>query len=169
MIGLRRRRRLLWAVWLAMGLGILALVGCGGADNPATATPTTNRTPAITVQDAWVRATTGTEPGQMTAAYLTLINTLAHDERLIGARAEGAGAVEIHETTMQGEMMHMAPVSGVDVAAGAAVTLAPGGLHLMLLDLDRALAPGDTVALTLIFESGLELLVEAPVRPLVQE
>lgn len=169
MIGLRRSRLHPWAVWMVIGLGILALAGCGGADNPATATPTAGGTPAITVQDAWVRATTGTEPGQTTAAYLTLVNTLPHDERLIGARAEGAGAVEIHETTMQGEMMHMAPVSGVDVAAGASVALAPGGLHLMLLDLDRALVPDDTVVLTLIFESGLELLVEAPVRPLVQE
>ena len=104
----------------------------------------------------------------MTAAYLTLRNDSAQDERLIAVRADGAGAVEMHETTRQGEVMQMQPVEGIDVPAGGQVALAPGGLHLMLLDPAESLGPGDTIAVALEFASGLALPVEAEVRPLAE-
>lgn len=153
-----------------------ALAACGGKDSAtpaatptATADTAADAAPAVTVTEAWVRATPGDRAGQMTGGFLTLRNTGAQAERLIQARANGAGAVEIHATTQHGDVMQMAPVEGVDLPAGESVTLAPGGVHLMLLDLAGPLAPGDTVALTLVFASGLELAVEAEVRPLAAE
>lgn len=147
----------------------LALAACSDDEPPLTPTPPDDATgPAMTALDAWVRATPGDGAGQMTAAYLTLRNGGAQDERLIAVRAEGVGAVEMHETTRQGEVMQMQPVARIDVPAGGDVTLAPGGLHLMLLDLAGPLAPGDTVSLTLEFASGVALPVEAEVRPLAE-
>lgn len=159
----RWRAALRAAPYFMLAAGLL-LAGCGQGDPPPTPTPPAES--AVTARDAWVRATPGDEAGQMTAAYLTLSSAGAQDERLIAARAEGAGVVEIHETTRQGEVMQMQPVEGIDLPAGAEVALAPGGLHLMLHDLAGPLAPGDTVTLTLEFASGLTLTVEAEVRPL---
>lgn len=161
------------AASLALLAGMLALAGCGGGDASAparapieTLSPAAEADPAVLVTEAWVRATPGDSAGQMTGAFLTLRNSGPQAERLVQARAKGAGAVEIHETAAQGDVMRMSPVEGVDLPAGASVALAPGGLHLMLLDLAGPLAPGDTVSLTLVFASGLELEVEAEVRPL---
>lgn len=152
--------------FLVAALSALALAGCAGKEPPPATAPAG---PPVSAAGAWVRATPGQGAGQMTAAYLTLRSAGTQAERLIGARAEGAGAVEIHQTTRQGEVMRMAPVDGVDLPAGGTVALEPGGLHLMLLDLAGPLAPGDVVALTLVFESGLELPVQAEVRPLGSE
>lgn len=164
-----RWRAALRAAPFFMLIAGLALAGCAGDEPAPTPTaPADTAESTVTARDVWVRATPGDGAGQMTGAYLTLSNTGAQDERLIAVRAEGAGAVEIHETTHEGEIMHMQPVDGIDVPAGGEVALAPGGLHLMLLDLAEPLAPGDTVMLTLEFASGLTVPVEAEVRPLAE-
>jgi len=62
--------------------------------------------------------------------------------------------------------MRMRPIDGVEIPAGGSVELKPGGLHIMLLDVQRDLEPGQTVTLKLDFESGRSLVVDAPVRPL---
>lgn len=156
------------APFFMLAAGLL-LAACGQDDPPPTPTPPAESAgAAVTARDAWVRATPGDEAGQMTAAYLTLTSVGAQNERLIAARADGAGVVEIHETARQGEVMQMQPVDGIDLPAGGEVALAPGGLHLMLHDLAGPLAPGDTVTLTLEFASSLTLTVEAEVRPLAE-
>lgn len=165
----RRWRAPRFAALIVALIAGLGLAGCSEEDPALTPTPPADASgPAVTALDAWVRATPGDAAGQMTAAYLTLRNDGAQDERLIAVRADGAGAVEMHETTRQGEVMQMQPVEGIDVPAGGQVALAPGGLHLMLLDLAEPLAPGDTLGLTLEFASGLALPVEAEVRPLAE-
>jgi copper(I)-binding protein len=53
---------------------------------------------------------------------------------------------------------------GIPVPAGESVTLEPGGLHVMLMGLSKPLAEGETAPLTLRFESGAEIAVDAPIR-----
>ena len=60
--------------------------------------------------------------------------------------------------------MKMRPVKSIPVPAGGTVELKPGGYHIMLLDLKKDLKPGDTVPVTLSFEHGGELRIEAAVR-----
>ncbi|MGQ9887113.1 MAG: copper chaperone PCu(A)C [Aggregatilineales bacterium] len=99
------------------------------------------------------------------AVYMTLENRGANADRLVAARTDAAGTVEIHETQMDGGMMRMRPLeNGLEIPASGRVMLEPGGYHVMLLDLPRDLLPGEAIALTLVFESGLELVVGAPVR-----
>ena len=63
--------------------------------------------------------------------------------------------------------MRMRQISGVDLPAGVAVELKPGGYHLMLMDLKQPVLPNSTVPLTLLFkdargvESKLDLSVTA--------
>lgn len=63
-------------------------------------------------------------------------------------------------------MMHMRKVDQIPVSAGGTTELAPGGYHVMLMDLVNPLEPGQSVALTLTFEKAGELTVNAEVRAL---
>ena len=104
----------------------------------------------VVVKDAWVRTTV---PGQKgTGAFMSL--TAKSDLRLVGVSSPVAGVAEVHEMTMSGDVMHMRAVSGVDLPAGKAVALQPGGFHVMLLDLKTALPKNATVPLTLLFKDA---------------
>ena len=73
--------------------------------------------------------------------------------------------MEIHETTMDGDVMHMQQVSGgIEIPANGQVELKPGGLHVMLIGLTRDLNPGETFPVTLQFENAGAVTVEAEVR-----
>jgi periplasmic copper chaperone A len=116
---------------------------------------------AIEIGHPWSRAA----PANITGAgFLTLTNTGSTPDRLIGARAEIARTVEIHNHTMDNGVMRMRPVDGIDIAPGATVTLAPGGYHIMLIGLKQALVQGNRVPLTLIFEKAGEVQVELAVE-----
>jgi copper(I)-binding protein len=68
---------------------------------------------------------------------------------LVGASSPVAGRVEVHEMRMEGGTMKMREVGKLELPAGKPVKLAPGGYHLMLLDLKKPLPPGTVVPLTL--------------------
>ena len=104
----------------------------------------------VTVKDAWVRTTV---PGQKgTGAFMSI--TAKSDLRLVGASSAVAGVTEVHEMKMNGDIMQMRAVSGVDLPAGKVVALQPGGFHVMLLDLKTALPKNATVPLTLLFKDA---------------
>ncbi|UFN50382.1 copper chaperone PCu(A)C [Roseomonas sp. OT10] len=100
------------------------------------------------------------------AGYLTLRNGGSEADRLVGASSPAAREVQIHVTREENGVMRMRPVEAVDLPPGQEVALAPGGLHLMLLAIDRPFRVGDRVPLTLRFaragEVTVELSVDAP-------
>jgi periplasmic copper chaperone A len=99
----------------------------------------------ITVSGAWVR---GTVQGQTaTGAYMQLRS--ADGATLLGADSPAAGIVEIHEMRMEGNTMRMRGVDKLELPAGQAVELKPGGYHVMLMDLKAPLKKGDTVPIKL--------------------
>jgi copper(I)-binding protein len=102
--------------------------------------------------------------GVTSAVYLVIHNRGSEVDRLIAARSPVAVAVELHRTTMEGGMMTMTPVAAIEAPAGGRVELKPGGPHIMLIGLTRALAPGDRVPLTLEFERSGVQSIEATVR-----
>lgn len=105
--------------------------------------------------------------GAVTGAFMLIENSTGTAERLVSASVSEdiASVVEIHETTLdENDVMQMRPVEGIEVPANGSVELKPGGYHIMLIDLQNALNPGDTVMLTLTFESGTTLSVDAEVR-----
>jgi len=102
----------------------------------------------VVVKDAWIR---GTVPGQSaTGAFMEL--TGKSSARLVAAESPAAKSVEVHNMTMEGGVMKMFPVDGVDVPAGKTVKLAPGGYHIMMTGLQKALNAGEKVPLKLTFE-----------------
>ena len=105
----------------------------------------------ILVQDAWVRATV---PGQRaTGAFMTL--TAREGATLVGASSAVAGVTQVHEMRLEAGVMKMRAVTGgLDLPAGLAVELKPGGYHVMLMDLKAPLEVGTIVALTLLFTNA---------------
>ena len=104
----------------------------------------------VEVRDAWVRSTV---PGQKgTGAFMTL--TAKDGTRLVGVSTPVAGVAEVHEMKLEGDVMKMRALPGLDLPAGKAVELKPGGYHLMLMDLKQPLARGVDVPVTLIFKDA---------------
>jgi len=120
----------------------------------------------VGVAGAWVRGTVTAQ--KATGAFMTL--TAPADMRLVGASSPVAGVTEVHEMKMEGDLMTMRPIDGLNLPAGAPVELKPGGYHIMLMGLKGPLAEGEQVSITLKLESadGLvsEQVVEAPVHAL---
>lgn len=102
----------------------------------------------VSVRDAWVRATV---PQQKATGAFMSINA-AQDARLIEAKSPLAGLVEIHEMRMENNVMRMRAVAGLELPAGRAIELKPGGYHVMLMDLKQQVKEGDTVPITLVVE-----------------
>ena len=125
-----------------------------------------NASAQTTVKDAWVRGTVAQQ--KATGAFMKL--TSAQGGKLVSVASPAAGVVEIHEMAMEGDVMKMRAVQGVDLPAGKAVELKPGGYHVMLMDLKQQAKVGSSLALTLIIEGNdgqrETLVVNAPVKAL---
>ncbi|WP_396268015.1 copper chaperone PCu(A)C [Ideonella sp.] len=119
-----------------------------------------------TVKDAWVRGTVAQQ--KATGAFMTLTN--AQGGKLLSAASPVAGVVEVHEMKMDGNVMKMAAIPSLDLPAGKAVELKPGGYHVMLMDLKQPLKDGESVPLTLTIQGkdGKKETVEvkAPIKAL---
>ena len=119
-----------------------------------------------TVKEPWVRGTVAQQ--KATGMFAQITSTAGG--KLVSASSPVAGVVEIHEMAMDNNVMKMRAVPGLDLPAGKAVELKPGGYHVMLLDLKQQLKAGDTVPVTLVIEGkdGKKETVEvkAPVKAL---
>ena len=107
----------------------------------------------FTFSDVQLRASTAGMPSS--AAYLKIINNGVSDDRLIAAKAAIAQRVEIHSMEMDNGVMRMRTINGgLFIAAGESVTLAPGGLHIMLMGLTTDLVPDTKHEIILVFEKA---------------
>lgn len=103
---------------------------------------------AVRVTDAWARATV---PGQKVAGvYMQIISPI--DSRLVAVSAPVAKQAEVHSMKMEDGTMKMRPLKALDLPAGTAVKLEPGGLHVMLFGVESPLAVGQQFPLTLTVE-----------------
>lgn len=115
----------------------------------------------IVVANPWVREP---PPGRTVAAgYLEIHNRGGQARALIAAQSPNASRVEMHTMTHADGMMRMREVEAVEVPAGGTAKLEPGGLHLMLFDIDTA-EIGNHVPVTLTFDDGWQIEARFPVR-----
>ena len=107
----------------------------------------------LVITQVWSRATPG--GAKIAGGYLTIENKGAAPDRLISGSGDFAGKVEIHEMAMNNGVMTMRSLDkGLPIEPGKTVKLAPGGYHLMLMDLKSPLKQGDKVPVTLEFEKA---------------
>ena len=120
-----------------------------------------------TVSEPWVRGTVAQQ--KATGMFAQITSTKGG--KLVSASSPAAGVVEIHEMAMDGNVMKMRALpNGLDLPAGKAVALKPGGYHVMLMDLKQTLKTGDMVPVTLVVQaadgSKETVEVKAPVKAL---
>jgi copper(I)-binding protein len=120
----------------------------------------------VTVTQPWIRATVPQQ--KSTGAFMQLQS--AADARLVAVSTPAAGQAQIHQMEMNGQMMKMRQVDGIDLPAGKRVDLAAGGYHIMLVDLKGQLKEGATVPLILVLEDKhgkrSTVRVNAEVKPI---
>ncbi len=154
----------------ATGLLLVAVSACSGeeasTDGSSTTGSTSSSSPAaqssapssdaasspdapgaVTLSDGWVKAT----DEKMTAVFGRLQNPLPQDLTLVSGSTDVAKTVELHEVTGGS----MKPVKGgMTVPAGKTLDLEPGGLHIMLMGVEKPVVAGDEVTLTLKDSEG---------------
>ncbi len=122
-----------------------------------------NMAQGMMVQDAWARATIGKPVNS--AGFLTIMNHGKGDDKLIEAKADVSAKVELHTHTMDGNIMKMRRIAGgIQVPAMGMAQLKPGGHHIMLIGLHKALKAGDKFPLTLVFEKSGTKTIEIMVK-----
>ena len=186
---MNRRTFLSLAATIGVGASLI-LASCGDDTDETATTSAASAGDAITIEGAWAR--TSPMMADAGAGYLTI--TSATDDTLVKASVDPsiAAKAELHETTMvEGDMsattmagmesettamgstmtedtmspaMEMVPVDRIELPAGEAVTLAPGGLHLMLVELAAPLELEQTFTMTLTFEQAGDVEVQVTVR-----
>ena len=116
----------------------------------------------LKVEAPWARPTV---QGQAAGGgFLRIVGGTAGD-KLVGASADIAARVELHNMRMDGKVMRKRQIDRIDVPAGKAVELAPGGLHVMFMGLKTPLKTGNSFPLTLKFERAGAVQVEVKVQP----
>lgn len=148
-------------VIIAILLISLSLIACGAAaGDPPPAQKGASGEPEILVSEPFARASVPNG-----AVYMTLTNSGGSDDALLSAETDVAEAVELHESMMdENDVMRMSPIENVKVPAGSSATLEPGGKHVMLINLQQQLSPGDMFSLTLNFERSGAKTIEVEVR-----
>jgi copper(I)-binding protein len=143
----------------------LALAGCGttagaspdGADGAAEPAGQ-----SVTLADGWVKAA----DSGMSAAFGELTNAGPDDVTVVSATTEASSMLELHETVENesGEMIMREIEGGFVIPAGDTLTLAPGGSHIMLMDLTDPLEAGEEATFTLTFADDSTFEFTAPVK-----
>lgn len=122
------------------------------------------RCAAVYFLDPWVRASVPGAPNS--AAFGLLVNLSDTEDALVAVDTEISHVAELHEMVMgSGDVMQMREIEGgITIPERGAALLRPGGLHIMLINLNEPLAPGDEIAFTLSFMQSDEVTLVAPVR-----
>ncbi len=139
---------------------ILLMTGCG-SESERTEERTDDA--RITVRNAWVRVMPDSLATR-TAVYGEITNNGEAADELVDVEVDVAASIELHETTIVEDVMRMREVETLAIAPGATVSLEPGGLHIMLIGMERQLTEGDSLELDLRFASGESVTVTAPAR-----
>jgi copper(I)-binding protein len=140
----------------AAALVAAPLAACGADTDSDTASGG-----AVTVTDAWIKAS----EGPMTGAFGVISNSGDNDVVVVSATTSASEMTELHEVVMiDGEMKMQQKDGGFAVPAGGEHVLEPGSDHVMVMNMQDPVQPGDDVEITLTFDDGTELTYTAQGR-----
>ncbi|WP_193755352.1 copper chaperone PCu(A)C [Microbacterium testaceum] len=139
-------------------LSSLVLAGCAGTTAPAPAAESAS----FSSSDVWVKAA----DGGMTAGFGELTNTGDTDLTVVSATSPATSSMQLHETVANedGQMVMREVEGGFVIPAHGSLALAPGGNHLMFMDVTSPLRAGDDTTITLTFSDASTADITAPVK-----
>jgi len=118
---------------------------------------------SLEIATPWTRATAAT--AKSGGGFLTVTNKGTSADRLVAARSPASLKVEIHEMKMDGQVMRMRELAnGLEIPAGATVTLKPGSFHIMFMELNSPFTKDARVPVTLVFEKAGSIDVDFKVE-----
>jgi len=106
----------------------------------------------LDIRDAWIKNLPPAVP--VRAGYMTIRNAQANAVSIIAIRSDAFASVEIHRTIAEDGMMRMEPVPTLVIEPDSSVQLAPGGLHLMMMNPTQATRPGDVLQIVIELDDG---------------
>lgn len=116
----------------------------------------------LNITDAWIKNLPPVVP--MRAGYMQIENSSDTTYRITGVESEVFTTIDIHESIEKNGMMSMQPISSLVIEAGTTVKLAPGGIHLMMMEPKQVLKPGDRVNISLEYDNGSTQILQMTVR-----
>ncbi len=116
----------------------------------------------FTFDDAFVRET----PMKISAGYVTITNT-GKDDVLVGASADWAGKIELHDVKVDDTgVLTMSPLAKLPIKADQSEALAPSGRHLMIYDIKTPIKTGEVKTITLHFKNAGDVKTDFTVKPI---
>jgi len=122
---------------------------------PAAAPAPAAKAACLSMEGGWIRMPPAPRP--MLAGFGRIANRCKDAQELVAVRSPRFGEVSLHETNMVDGVSRMREIERLPIAAGGQAVLQPGGLHLMLMQPDAALAEGERVPLMLVLADGHEI------------
>ena len=115
----------------------------------------------IVVEKKWARATP--KMAVTGGAYLTVTNRGPGEDRVLNVTSPVAEKIQFHAMTVDNDVAKMTRLLAIELPPGVPVVFKPGGIHMMLLGLNRQLKEGETVPLILTFEKAEAIELDAQV------
>lgn len=115
----------------------------------------------LAIEKPWARASIGIS--RPAAAYLSIRNDGIDNDTLMIVSTPVSGMADVHSMSLNNGIMSMAATEPIIIPAGGTITLAPGGLHIMMMNLRKPLIKGESIDLTLSFNRAGKITVTAPI------
>ena len=106
----------------------------------------------LEIHDAWIKNLPPAVP--VRAGYMTIRNAQANAVSIIAIRSDAFASVEMHRTIAEDGMMRMEAVPTLIIEPDSSVQLAPGGLHLMMMNPAEPTKPGDVLQIVIELDDG---------------
>ena len=116
----------------------------------------------LQITEAWIKNLPMSVP--MRAGYMDISNNQAETIKIEWLKSEAFARIEIHRSVEKDGMMSMHPVSVLAISPGETVRLAPGGIHLMLMNPLTTLVPGNKIVVTIGYDDQSTQKIELIVR-----
>ena len=135
----------------AVLISTLSFSGC----TPTEPNPAVN---SVSIEDAWVRSSEySAEAGGMTGIFGKFTNNGTTDVTIVGGETEIAKMVQVHEVV---DGMMQEKKGGIVIKPGETVTLEPGGLHIMIMNITKPIVAGDKMSITIKFDGAEAQTIE---------
>ena len=117
---------------------------------------------SLQITEAWIKNLPMSVP--MRAGYMVISNNQAQTIKIKWLKSEAFARIEIHQSVEKDGLMSMHPVNLLTISSGETVQLAPGGIHLMMMNPLTTLVPGNKIVVTIGYDDLSTQKIEMIVR-----